>query len=229
MPRIARVVIPGCPHHVTQRGNHGQRVFVSDKDRDVYLKLLREYFQQYQVQMTGYTLMSNHVHLILIPALTDSLAKGVGRLHNDFSRWQNIQQNTKGHLWQSRFYSNPMDEEHFWEALRYAELNPVRAGLARQAWDWPWSSAGAHVTGIDKTGLLNMDKWKSRFNGNQWIDFLKKGLRLGEEIEMIRLATRTGRPLGSKSFIKNLEKITGRSLLPKKRGPKFGSKRKIRE
>jgi putative transposase len=228
MSRIARVVIPGCPHHVTQRGNYGQRVFFSDKDRVVYLKLLQKYFQQYQVEMAGYTLMSNHVHLILIPALKDSLAKGVGLLHNDFSRWQHIQQNAKGHLWQSRFYSNPMDDEHYWKSLRYAELNPVRAGLVRNAWDWPWSSARAHITGIDTTGLLNMETWKSRFNGSQWKDFLKEGLGLSEEIETIRLAARTGRPLGSKSFIKNLEKITGRSLLPKKRGPKFGSKRKIR-
>ena len=226
MPRIARAVIPGCPHHVIQRGNHGQRVFFNDKDREIYFSLLRKYFEQYGVEMIGYTLMSNHTHLILTPALANSLAKGVGLLHNDFSRWQNIQQSMKGHLWQSRFYSNPMDEEHFWKALRYTELNPVRAGLVRQAWDWPWSSARAHVTGIDETGLLNMDLWKNRFNGSQWIDFLKDGMRLSGEIELIRLSARTGRPLGSESFIKNLEKITGRSLLPKKRGPKFGSKRK---
>ena len=226
MPRIARVVIPGCPHHVTHRGNHGQRVFFNDKDRKIYFTLLRKYFGQYKVEMSGYTLMSNHIHQILTPKLANSFAKGVGLLHNDFSRLQNIQQNTKGHLWQNRFYSTPMDEEHFWKALRYVELNPVRAGMVENAWDWPWSSARAHVTDIDETGLLNMDHWRSRFDGPGWRDFLRKGLESNEEIELIRLSTRTGRPLGSEDFIITLEIMTGRSLLPKKRGPKFGSKRK---
>ena len=92
----------------------------------------------------------------------------IGRLHNDFSRWQQIQRDLTGHLWQNRFFSCPLDEDHFWEALRYVELNPVRAGLVRNAWEWPWSSARAHVTGIDETGLLNMDLWRTRFDGNRW-------------------------------------------------------------
>jgi putative transposase len=226
MPRIARVVIPGCPHHVTQRGNHGHRVFFNDSDCELYLKLLQKYFEKYQVGMVGYVLMSNHTHLILIPTRTNSLAKGVGLLHNDFSRWQLIRQNTKGHLWQSRFFSTPMDEDHFWEALRYIELNPVRAGIVRNAWEWPWSSARAHVTGIDTTGMLQMDLWSKNFYGKQWKEFLAEGLREDEEIEHIRISTRTGRPLGSKDFINKLEKMTGRTLSPGKRGPKSGSKQK---
>ena len=226
MPRIARVVIPGCPHHVTQRGNHGHRIFTQDLDHEVYLKLLWKYFEKYQVKMLGHVLMSNHIHLILIPERANSLAKGVGLLHNDYSRWQLIQQNTKGHLWQSRFFSTPMDEDHFWEALRYIELNPVRAGLVQNAWEWPWSSARAHVTGIDNTGMLLMDSWRKNFNGQQWKDFLEEGLSVDEEIERIRVLTRTGRPLGSMEFINKLEKMTGRTLSPGKSGPKRGSKRK---
>jgi putative transposase len=225
MPRIARVVIPGCPHHVTQRGNHRQRVFYADSDHEVYFRLLRKYFQRYKIDMVGHSLMPNHTHKIVIPEMANSLAKGVGLLHNDFSRWQQIQQNLNGHLWQNRFYSIPLDEDHFWRALRYIELNPVRAGLVRYAWDWPWSSARAHVTGVDDTGLLNMDLWRIRFDGSKWKEFLQEGLNSKAEIERIRLATRTGRPLGSEDFIRQLEAMTGRSLLPKKRGPKFGSKR----
>ena len=223
MPRIARVVIPGYPHHVSQKGNYAQRVFFNDSDREVYLKLLQKYFTKYQVGMIGYVLMSNHTHMVLIPAHTNSLAKGVGLLHNDFSRWQLIQQNMKGHLWQSRFYSTPMDEDHFWKALRYIELNPVRAGLVQNAWEWPWSSARAHVTGIDVTGLLQMDLWSKKFNKDQWKKFLEEGLRADKEIERIRTSTRTGRPLGSKDFIGELEKKTGRKLSLLKRGPKSGS------
>jgi putative transposase len=133
MPRIARIVIPGCPHHVTQRGNHRQKVFFTDAERGFYLELLRKYFTRFEVEMAGYGLMSNHVHFVLIPVMQASPAKGVGLLHNDFSRWQQIQRNLTGHLWQNRFFSCPLDEDHFWEALRYTELNPVRAGLVRYA------------------------------------------------------------------------------------------------
>jgi putative transposase len=224
MTRISRIVIPGCPHHVTQRGNHRQQVFFSYADNEMYLNLLRKYFPQYQVDMAGFSLMPNHVHHVLLPELENSLAKGVGMLHNDFSRWQHIQRNLTGHLWQNRFYSDPLDEIHCWMALRYIELNPVRAGLVKYAWDWPWSSARAHVTGIDDTGLLNMEFWRKRFDKNQWKDFLLEGLDLNDEINKIRQANKTGRPLGSEEFIKKLEKITGRTLLPRKRGPKPGTK-----
>jgi putative transposase len=224
MPRIARVVIPGCPHHVTQRGNQRQRVFFADADRELYLKLLRKYFIQFQVDIAGYSLMSNHTHHVLIPALASSLAKGVGRLHNDFARWQQIQRNLSGHLWQNRFFSTPLDEDHFWLTLRYVELNPVRAGLVEFAWDWPWSSACAHVTGIDDTGLLNMQLWRTRFDGDRWKRFLDEGLNSTDDFERIRLATRTGRPLGNKDFVQRLEALTGRSLRPQKRGPKRGKR-----
>ncbi len=222
MPRIARVVIPGCPHHVTQRGNHRQDVFYAEYDRGMYMDLLQEYFTRFQIAMPGYCLMTNHVHQILVPPSATSLAKGVGRLHNDFSRWQQIQLHQNGHLWQNRFFSTPLDEDHFWKALRYIELNPVRAGLVRFAWDWPWSSARAHVLGVDETGLLDMDSWRARYGGESWREFLLEELKNEDEVERIRLATRTGRPLGSEDFVRQLERATGRELLCKTRGPKPG-------
>ncbi|HTY61481.1 MAG TPA: transposase [Acidobacteriota bacterium] len=220
MPRILRLVIPGRPHHVTQRGNHRQKVFFSNKDYETYMNLMRKFFRKYGVDSLGYCLMPNHVHHAGIPALENSLAKGVGLLHNDFARWQQIQRNQTGHLWQGRFYSNPMDDNYCWAALRYIELNPVRAGLVLNAWDWPWSSARAHTTGTDETGMLNMELWGKYFDKIRWREFLLEGLGKADEIDRIRVANRTGRPLGSDDFIQHLEKITGRSLFPKKRGPK---------
>jgi putative transposase len=220
MPRLQRLVIPGRPHHITQRGNHRQRVFFSDRDYETYLTLMRKYFRKYGVDLAGYSLMPNHVHQAAIPALENSLAKGVGLLHNDFSRWQQIQRDQTGHLWQNRFFSNPMDDSYFWVALRYIELNPVRAGFVRNAWDWPWSSARAHVTGVDETGMLNMELWGKYFDKIQWKEFLLEGLNKTDETDLIRVANRTGRPIGSEDFIRSLEKTTGRSLFPKKRGPK---------
>jgi len=219
MGRFARLVIPGCPHHLTQRGNHRQPVFFSDSERDLYLELKKKYFELAQIQLDGYSLMTNHTHDLVIPATPTSLAKGFGRLHNDYARWQQIQHNQTGHLWQNRFWSCPMDEDHFWKTLRYIELNPVRAGLVRHAWEWPWSSARAHVKGVDDTGMLNMDRWSTRFDGERWREFLREPLDEDEQ-NRIRLSTRTGRPLGSEQFLRELEVLTGRSLRARKRGPK---------
>jgi putative transposase len=220
MTRFARIVIPGCPHHITQRGNHRRRVFFSDSDYRFYLKQLRRHFSARSIQMDGYSLMPNHVHQIVIPPTASSLALGVGCLHNDFARFQQMRQGLTGHFWQNRFFSCPMEEDHYWEAMRYIELNPVRAGLVKQAWDWPWSSAQAHVSGVDDTGLLNMDLWSQRFNGAQWKQFLEEGSGASDTIRRFRTATQTGRPLGGREFIVRLEQMTGRKLLPQKRGRK---------
>jgi putative transposase len=220
MSRIIRVVIVGRPHHVTQRGNHRQKVFHEEGDYSLYLELLRKHFDRYGVSMPGFALMPNHVHEILVPSRQNSLAKGVGCLHHDFAFWQQAQRNLTGHLWQNRFFSSPMDDDYFWKGIRYAELNPVRAGLVRFAWDWPWSSARAHVTGIDETGLLDMDIWRERFDPGQWKQFLEQGLNAAKDNDFIRRASRTGRPLGCEDFVRRLESITGRVLIPQKRGPK---------
>jgi putative transposase len=219
MARLARIVIPGCPHHVTQRGNNRQAVFFSDSDRDFYLERMCKFFKIYGVQTEGYTLLTNHTHNAAIPEKKWSLAKGFGKLHNDFSRWQNFKRDLTGHLWQSRFFSCPLDEDHFWKALRYIELNPVRAGLVKLPWDWPWSSAQAHVKGFDRTGLLDMHLWRSRFDGPKWRDFLEQGME-ADELDRIRTATKVGRPLGSEEFINKIEALTGRSIKPRKPGRK---------
>jgi putative transposase len=219
MTRTARIVIPGCPHHVTQRGNNRQTVFHSDSDRDFFLELKWKRFSLYKLQTLGFALLSNHTHDVSIPETPPSLAKGFGLLHYDFARWQNLNKNRTGHLWQERFFSCPLDEDHFWKALRYVELNPVRAGLVKHAWEWPWSSAQAHISGIDKTGHLNLDPWRMRFNGDTWREFLEQGLEKDEH-DQIRTATKTGHPLGNEAFIRHLEELTGRILHPRKPGRK---------
>jgi REP element-mobilizing transposase RayT len=115
-------------------------VFFEDADRAMYLDLLARYAGRHGVRITGYCLMSNHVHLVAIPKAENALAKAIGRAHNDYARWLNVKRGESGHVWQSRFYSCPLDEQHQWEALRYVELNAVRAGLVGDAPDWPWST-----------------------------------------------------------------------------------------
>jgi putative transposase len=220
MPRPQRIVIPGWLHHVTQRGNHRQMVFFTRKDRYVYLELLSKFFTKYDARLIGYSLMGNHVHLAVIPEYEISLAKGIGQLHQDFSRWQNIQTSRVGHLWQNRFFSCPVEEDRIWDVLAYVEMNPVRAKLVRNAWDWEWSSARAHITGRDQSGLLDMAYWEKTFCGMEWKEFLKTKAAKDLSYDSVRKATSAGRFLGNDMTARWLETKLGRPILPRKRGPK---------
>jgi putative transposase len=220
MGRIARVVVPGCWHHVTQRGNHQQTVFFDDSDREFYRSLLHRHATQHGVRITGYCLMGNHVHLLAVPEDDTGLAYALGRAHLDYSRWLNMRRQETGHLWQSRFYSCPLDEAHQWEALRYVELNPVRAGMAARAADWRWSSAHAHLTGRDDTGLVDCTDWEARWSAHSWGDVLDHGVDDADLLARIRESTRTGRPAATDDSLKRIEASIGRPLHPRKRGPK---------
>ena len=145
MARLARVVVPELPHHVTQRGNRRQQTFFCDDDYRRYLDLMRQWCTQYQVQIWAYCLMPNHVHLILVPPSEDGLARAVGEAHRRYTRHVNFREGWRGHLWQGRFASFVMDEAYLLAATRYVERNPVRARLVDRAADWPWSSAGVHT------------------------------------------------------------------------------------
>lgn len=220
MVRMARIVLPGWPHHVTQRGNHRQTVFFSDHQRTVYLELLGRYKRIYNVSFIGYSLMSNHVHKIPIPEYSTSLAKAIGRTHNDYSRWLNVQFNQTGHLWQARFYSCPVDLMSLADVLAYVELNPVRAGLVERPEDWEWSSARAHCTGVDKTGLLDMEWWRSHFAPESWADFLRQKLHDSGILHRIRTATATGRPFATPEGLRQIELLLDRPLQPLRRRPR---------
>jgi putative transposase len=213
MPRTARITIPDVPHHITQRGNNRQDVFFVDDDRRVYLSILREQSEKFGLEILGWCLMTNHIHLIGRPAGEDSLAKSLGRTHFLYTQFINRFHGRSGHLWQNRFYSCPLGREHFWQALRYVEQNPLLAGLVRQAWKYPWSSAAAHIGGQDETGLLNLSYWRQISAQVDWREALQIG-QAEEMVERIRLNTHTGRPLAGDAFISKLEKLLNKRLRP---------------
>jgi len=157
MPRVSRRIVPGFPHHITQRGTNRQSVFYTKQDRRVYLELLRENSGMANVRILAYCLMFNHIHLVALPKELESLAVCLRRTHGRYAQYLNARRLRCGHLWQNRFYSCPMDNEHLWTALKYVELNPVRAGLAEKPEDFAWSSAAAHRSGKDSTRILDMD------------------------------------------------------------------------
>jgi len=203
-------VVPGVPHHVTQRGSRRMDVFFGEGDFRLYVNFMAEWCARCGVEVWAYCLMPNHVHLIAVPETEDSLARAVGEVHRRYSRRINDREDWRGHLWQGRFSSCPMDEAHTLQAARYVELNPVRAGLARRPWDYGWSSAAAHADGANdilvKTAPL-LDRVED------WRQFVEQPLEV-EQRESLRTHARTGRPLGSDGFVKRLERQVGRRLRP---------------
>lgn len=216
MARMARVVVPHHPHHVTQRGNRRQRVFFSDSDYTLYRSWLAESCAEAGTRVWAYCLMPNHVHLILVPDREGGLRAALGEAHRRYTRHINFRHQWRGHLWQERFYSCVLDEQHLMAAVRYVECNPVTAGLCREPWDWPWSSARPHLQGVDDE-LVEVLPMQALVH--DWRDYLQS-TPPSAEVEAIQRNTRTGRPLGDKGFIEMLEAQTGRILRPGKRGPR---------
>ncbi len=216
MPRIARVVIPGIPHHIIQRGNRRQNVFFSDADKQFYLMNLDKYAKKTGIRFWAYCLMDNHVHFIAIPKNLNSFARGFGEAHRMYSRMVNFREGWRGYLWQGRFSSFPLDEAHLYSAIRYVERNPVRAGLLEMPEDYPWSSAKPHV---QKTEHFLLDPNYFIQEIPDWSKYLSKPTQK-ELIEDFRRHSRTGRPMGNTDFITQLEARTGRCLKKKKPGPK---------
>src|SRR6266851_9619525 len=160
MPRFARVVAPQCPHHITQRGNERRNVFFTPADREVYLGLLKQYTELHYVQVLAFCLLTNHVHLVLVPERADSLAKVLREVHMRYSQYRHAVEHGSGHLWQSRYYSCPVAPGYLGSVIRYVELNPVRAGLVDQAKAYAWSSAAVHLGPPDEAGLLSLAEWR---------------------------------------------------------------------
>jgi len=217
MPRLARVVIVDIAHHVTQRGNGRQFILGSDVERLVYLDMLRRAVRVQELAVVGYCLMSNHVHLVVVPRRAEALAETFHQVHGRYASYWNASHDSSGHVWQGRFYSCPMEPGHLWTALRYAELNPVRAGMVAEAAAWPWSSAAAHGGTGDPDACLEMSTWRKAWSEASWRKFLEEG-ETECELQAIRRSTDSGRPLGPKEFTQALERQTLRRLTPGPRG-----------
>jgi putative transposase len=205
---MPRLVVPNYPHHVTQRGARRQTTFFSDADYRTYMKLLAAAKDAAAVDIWAYCLMPNHVHHVLVPRRKNSLARFLSDAHRRYARHVNSREGWLGHLWQERFHSVVMDERYLIAAVRYVELNPVRAGLCRQPRDWPWSSARAHLAGRDDA-LVTVQPMLERIDN--WQAYLAQPVD-PEMRESIRRHTQTGRPDGTDRFLRELESITGRKI-----------------
>lgn len=208
MPRFRRLVLTDYPHHITQRGVRRQTTYFDEHDYRAYLTIASKLLEKYEVEFWAYCLMPNHMHAVVVPRAEGALSRFFAALHRRYARRTNARYDWRGHLWQERFYSVVMDETHTLAAMRYVELNPVRAGLTDLAQDWPWSSARGNLciapdplvcSGATKDIIMN------------WREYLGETVDAAE-LDRLRRQTRVGRPDGSRAFISTVEALSGRQL-----------------
>jgi putative transposase len=218
MSRRARVVVLGCPHHVTQRGNKRERIFFEEGDQQVYLDLMAEQLAKHEIACWSYCLMPNHVHFILVPTKPDTLARAVGEAHRRYTLHVGQREKWRGHLFQGRFYSVAMDEGHLMAAFRYVALNPVKAKLCKRARQWPYASTAILIEG-------KSDKYVDASGASARIKDFGKFIVRENNVESqlwseIRRNEFTGRPVGTKEWLERLDQELGGIVLPAKRGRK---------
>ena len=164
---------------------------------------MEEYREQYQVEIFAYCLMNNHVHFVARPKSEDAFARLFNTVHMCYAQYYNKQVKSSGHVWQGRYFSCLLWEQHLHAVIRYVERNPVRAGLVPEPWNWLWSSAREHV-GRER-GIIQLSDIREYIGVNNW----KKYIEMTEDIEIlkeIRRHTRSGRVLGPEDYIQALEK-----------------------
>lgn len=218
MPRIARVVAEGYPHHITQRGNYRQLIFSEDRDRRRYLSLIQTESHRYGLKILAYCLMDNHVHFIGVPERTESLGNVFKYANMRYSQYYNRKIGSPGHLFQGRYYSCVMDESHTVTCARYIERNPVRAGTVQRPHSYKWSSAAVHC-GMADDDPLNVAEFFNYVDMDPrgWKEFIDEEDNR-EDVRQIREKARTGRVLANEELIRVLERKLARSLRVKRKG-----------
>lgn len=210
MARIARIVGAGYPHHIVERGNNRERVFANPIDYEKYLSFLLKYSDEKEVAVLAYCLMPNHIHLLVRPSGEETLAKMMQGVTLCYSKYFNRENGRTGRLWECRYYSTIIDgDSYLWTVTKYIENNPVRAGLAKNPEDYPYSSAKAHIL-RQKDPILK----EPLFNEDELGEY-RRFVKLEEDkriLERIRKQTRSGKPLGERGFLETLSEKMGWSL-----------------
>lgn len=218
MPRRPIPIVPGVPHHITQRAAHGRRILESDDAKAVLANLLADWAERTGVVVHAYAFMNNHIHLSATPPEERSLARMLGNATQGFSRWTNVCLGDIGPNWQRRFFAAPMDGAHAIAAARYIERNPVAAGLVEHAWEWPWSSAAFHVGAGPRPRLLNApEAVPAPVSRGDWRAMLEEPVD-GLIARSVHRASSGATVLACEDWIDRIEAKLGRRIRPRPRG-----------
>jgi putative transposase len=223
MPRTARVVLPGYPHHIIQRGHNRQTTFRGHPDFSKYLDTMASYKDAFGVRIFAFCLMDNHVHLLLAPENLSGLAALMKRLAGRQTRYFNVLESRTGTLWESRYKSSPVEaDSYLLTCMRYIELNPVRARLVADPACYPWSSCSHHL-GMARVDWLDEDPCYAalgRDNVGRQAAYsrLLHSAVTDEELALIREAAQRGQLTGTPRFIDQVEALAGRRMVSRARG-----------
>jgi putative transposase len=223
MARLPRLSVPGYPHHVIQRGNNRQPIFLDPADRQQMLDLLETQARQFDVALHAYVLMDNHVHLLLTPQTAEGLPRMMQAVGRRYVRYFNDRHGRSGTLWEGRYKSTLIEAEPYLLAcMSYIDLNPVRAGLAAQARDYAWSSHG-HYAGLRSDRLISPHPLYWQLGNTPfareaaYADLVQEGLSASRQ-QALTDAVLKGWALGGPGFIAELQKKTERRLSKSKAG-----------
>ncbi|CDS51285.1 Transposase and inactivated derivatives [Polaromonas sp. CG9_12] len=223
MARLPRLAVPGYPHHIIQRGNNRQTIFSSAADFQVLLSLLEENAQKFGVAVHAYVLMDNHFHLLATPTTSDGLPQMMQAVGRRYVRYFNDRQGRTGTLWDGRYRSNVIDTDGYLLAcMAYIDLNPVRAGLVREAAAYPWSSH-AHYVGQRADRLVTPHAlfWtlgNTPFSREAaYAALVAQGIA-PEQQQQLTGAALGGWALGNDRFVANLQKQISRRVMKSKAG-----------
>jgi putative transposase len=223
MARLPRLAVPGQAHHIVQRGNNGQPIFIEDQDRSTYLSMLSEAAVQHGVRLHAYALMNDRLDLLATPTDGGGLSLTMQAIGRRYVAWFNRRHQRSGTLWEGRFRGCVLESEHFLiKCMCYIEQGPVRAGLAADPGDYVWSSFAHHV-GRSSDPLLTDHAlfWtlgNTPFDRQVAYEALARQMLPRVEAERLEAAALKGWPLGSPEFLRHIMEQTGRRTTPKPRG-----------
>jgi putative transposase len=226
MARLPRLVVPSQPHHLIQQGHDGQLIFRDEQDYQQFLVWLKESAKEYKVAIHAYVLMPDHLHLLASPATESGLAQMMQRVGRYYVPWFNAKYGRSGTLFRGRFKTSLLEAApYFLACSRFVELNPVRAQLAADPGDYPWSSY-AHHAGLRPDPVITDHAlyWalgNTPFQREAAYIELAGGPLAAAMLEEIKHALLTGWPLGSQAFKTELQLKAKRQVLPARRGRPF--------
>lgn len=216
MPRRARIVAAGYPHHIVQRGNNKAKIFFDNHDRITYLSLLKKYISECGLKLHAYCLMDNHVHLLVVPLYDYSIARAMQKLSLTFTQYFNKKYKRTGRLWECRFHSSLIDREtYLWSVCRYIERNPVSAHIVDNPIQYKWSSAGFNTTDLKSSFIEPI--WQSLGEREEYSRLLNTPAN-ETGVEKIRKATYREKPLGTEEFLNQIAKTLGIVINMRPRG-----------
>jgi putative transposase len=217
MARLARLTVPGYPHHIIQRGNNRQAIFADGADYELLLSILDENAREFKVAIHAYVLMSNHFHVLATPETIEGIPQMMQALGRRYVRRFNQKHGRTGTLWEGRYKSTIIQAERYLLAcMVYIDLNPVRAAMVAEPAAYPWSSH-PHYVGLRRDKLVTPHPLYCELGNTPfardaaYAELVASGISPRLKLDLSESALR-GWALGDADYVADLQRRTRRRL-----------------